>query len=324
MSSSIDPKHLEDLERTIQTLLEQQLPRIEPVQGREGDAKLAKQRFERAKAILRAAKMLLPWDTGFNATNDLGRSCRALLNVCSNIGEIHHANGLSGRLYVEPLNRLLEESSRVCESAIEALSDALHQPNGIRWLELPGFSDIAKLKEDLVALRTGLQTQIEVAKVLNDELKRDVRAKAIGDQEDRFQTAAESARRVSQVWIAGIWMAAIFLLLYTGFHFDGIKELTQIVPRAMVATVAFSIMYWSFRNYAAAKHNQTVNEHRANSLATMRQFLLTEEAPDTRKEILSQALLSAFGQQPSGFIGGETAPDMSRIINNLQSGPTKS
>lgn len=286
------------------------------------DFEKSKRCHEVTTNVLRFGRLFLPWNSNFDAQGILQQALTEYWHMIREFESSLVEGGRSGTWLRQNVAIFISKSEGVQTAMIGSLGSAVAMPDGIRWLDIPGFSELARLRDDLKGERQRLIAAMDEAKKLNQELKRDVRAKTTADQGQRFYDAADAARSDSHVWLGILITAAVALLLYVAFHFSGITRWEQMVPRLMVATVGYTILYWAIRNYSAAKHNQTVNLHRANSLETMRQFLLTEDAPDTRAEILSQAALSAFGQQPSGFIGGESAPDFSRIINNLQSGPS--
>ena len=64
--------------------------------------------------------------------------------------------------------------------------------------------------------------------------------------------------------------------------------------------VSYAIL-WVGRAYRAAAHNQVVNEHRRDALATFQTFAEAASDSATRDIVLTQATQCIFSHRPSGF-----------------------
>ena len=74
------------------------------------------------------------------------------------------------------------------------------------------------------------------------------------------------------------------------------------MPAGLPLLAAFVL---ALRNYSAAKHNYTVNRHKATTLATFEAFINGSANPEVKEAILLQAAKSAFDPQATGFLKGE-------------------
>ena len=59
---------------------------------------------------------------------------------------------------------------------------------------------------------------------------------------------------------------------------------------------------WCGKNYRATKHQESVNQHRKNSLSTFRAFVEATDDPTTKEAVLLETTRSIFAQSPSGYL----------------------
>lgn len=81
--------------------------------------------------------------------------------------------------------------------------------------------------------------------------------------------------------------------------------LSRSLNRLVVLSVISLVFLWVGRNYRSHKHNETLNTHRQNALATFKTFYQSSPDPSVRDAILLQAAHAAFSQRPTGFDGPE-------------------
>jgi hypothetical protein len=86
----------------------------------------------------------------------------------------------------------------------------------------------------------------------------------------------------------------------------------RIVLLSLLATATI----WIGRVYKAHRHNQIVNEHRANALAGFREFSAASD-PDVKKAVLIQATQCIFTPQHTGFIADEPDTIVSSPLTEL-------
>jgi hypothetical protein len=106
------------------------------------------------------------------------------------------------------------------------------------------------------------------------------------------------------MWAAAVLLLAAVVALIVVFKYTPATTAESVqyaVAKLILFSVLFSAVFWSARNYKAHKHNETVNRHRENALATFRAFV--EGSADTRVKdaILLQAAQAAFTGRPTGF-----------------------
>jgi hypothetical protein len=68
----------------------------------------------------------------------------------------------------------------------------------------------------------------------------------------------------------------------------------------LLSTLSFAIL-WCGKNYKAHKHNETLNQHRANALMTFRAFVEGASDPAVKDAILLHAAQAAFSPRPTAY-----------------------
>ena len=74
----------------------------------------------------------------------------------------------------------------------------------------------------------------------------------------------------------------------------------------MLGVLSYALV-WSGRTYRAEAHNQIVNEHRRDALATFETFVGATSDPATKNAVLVQSTQCIFSHRPSGY--GEQSSD---------------
>lgn len=205
------------------------------------------------------------------------------------------------------------------------------------------FSDVENYKASFVSL---MSKEVDKLKGHGEEVIREMksRSEAAESVRKQIEEIAQSARTAAQ--ITGIsaqsehfkeladeyaasaknslrWamITGVLLLIFAaGFYlFEkptvGSGELVQkLVARVVFISVGFTAFIVCFRNYGAAKHNYTVNRHKATTLKTFEVFINGSANPEVKEAILLQAAKSAFEPQSTGFLRTEgDGPQISQI-----------
>lgn len=130
-----------------------------------------------------------------------------------------------------------------------------------------------------------------------------------------FASHAKSHEVSAKAWLKGtISIGVIAVLLALGgvaIAFAYQPPSTGAAIQFVVAKVIFLsmlsfVLVWCSRNYKAHKHNETLNEHRANALMTFRAFIEGTSDPAVRDAILLHAAQAAFAPRPTAFDSNET------------------
>jgi uncharacterized protein YdhG (YjbR/CyaY superfamily) len=153
---------------------------------------------------------------------------------------------------------------------------------------------------------------IENIKIAGQE---EIAKKGISLHADIFNNQANEIHKKNSVkWIrTGIIVLSIILSLivfgglYVIYHFNDTESLDKIEFAVMIGLLVSYLSYFLvqiFKNYFAEKHNQQINQHRANCLGTYNTFANSADG-EIKKEILLYATHTIFSHQKTGYLANE-------------------
>ena len=146
----------------------------------------------------------------------------------------------------------------------------------------------------------------------------------VSNEAKRFSEEADAHKKSAFNWlIASVVMAiltgAFALLSHRIFTALGVvasseHDLQVLSTKAIVIVALLYLVHFCGRAYVAAKHNETVNRHRANALSTYR--LLTESVAEERNRdlVLAAAAGAIFAPQETGFLKHATENDLTKTL----------
>ncbi|MEM9652309.1 MAG: hypothetical protein AAGA65_09455 [Actinomycetota bacterium] len=133
-----------------------------------------------------------------------------------------------------------------------------------------------------------------------------------------FEERAEAHRNAALRWLVsmGVFGAVAVVFVVAGAAMlDTGGSTSELVASAGVRFVLLSLLLYglgySGRNYAASRHSQVLNEHRADALNTFEAFVEGSSSLEVRDAVLLEATRAVFGPQPSGYLKGGAAEGQS-------------
>lgn len=130
-----------------------------------------------------------------------------------------------------------------------------------------------------------------------------------------FAKYAELHGASARVWLKATVVIAVVTVLVAlggvGLAFAYQPPTTQAAIQYLVAklillsTLSFSIL-WCSKNHKAHKHNETLNQHRANALMTFRAFVEGTSNEGVKDALLLHAAQAAFAPRPTAYDSQET------------------
>lgn len=124
-----------------------------------------------------------------------------------------------------------------------------------------------------------------------------------------FESEAERQSGIADNWLkitaglAGVTIIIAFIFVFY-FHGDTPQEVIQrLSPKLVLLGTLLTATVWCSRMYRTARHQETVNRHRANALLTFQAF--SQAAGDdtaTRSAVLMETTRSIFSHTSTGFI----------------------
>ena len=162
-----------------------------------------------------------------------------------------------------------------------------------------------KFSEDMKQFRTEAASALAAVKAQAAEA-------GVSTNAHIFVTNATEHGTLAKKWLkATITISSITLLTAIGFLAafffykpDDIAVSIQYVANKIILLSVLSFgAFWCAKNYRAQKHNQILNQHRANALMTFRAFVEGTSDARVKDAILQQAAHAAFSGRPTGFDG---------------------
>jgi cell division protein FtsL len=148
---------------------------------------------------------------------------------------------------------------------------------------------------------------------------------------EQFNSSAQENKDEATLWIkitTGIFSLTVVLIVVFMYQLIGVSEWYEWASRATLVGVLITGGLWCGKTYRILRHQQTVNQHKANSLKS---FLLFRDAADndevTRNAVLMETTKSIFSSASSGFISetgnqresGVQIIETSRVASTLAS-----
>lgn len=151
-------------------------------------------------------------------------------------------------------------------------------------------------------------------------------------ESEYFSRAGRNYRNSANIWLIStigsfiilMFFAGVFLLYSFSPYFSNIQSVQAIqIGTSKIVFLGLLVYITSTlsRNYFANRHNQTVNEHRANALSSYRALVEATSTPEQRDIVLAQAATAVFAPQDTAFV--KAAPQGSENPLTIVSSLTK-
>lgn len=181
--------------------------------------------------------------------------------------------------------------------------------------ESKAFQDtLAKMKADAQSALANIQKQAAEAGVSQN---------AIYFRKDALRHRAIAAKwhksTVVMTVATGFYTLAMLLLAFVHTPESALEAAQLLIAKVLGFSVLTITTVWCARNYAAHRHNEMVDQHRQNSLATFKTFASGAESAPVRDAILLHASSSVFGPRSTGFepTKGEPSQPSTPVIEVL-------
>lgn len=207
---------------------------------------------------------------------------------------------------------LIEVKSTLNTSELKNLKGATESMIDESNRKMKGLVEQLEAKEKDLALKTA-----EIAKIEENMRMLSVE-KGVETHVGDFSKESKKYRKEMRIWIALFSLATIATLCMASQILDlkdlfGVKDISELneLKNIYVVQVLFgkvfyiallsSLMVWSAKNFKSAKHNLTINRHRANALATFRTFVDGTDDVSIKNSVLLRASECVFNHQNTGY-----------------------
>ncbi|MBN2350088.1 MAG: hypothetical protein JXJ22_14710 [Bacteroidales bacterium] len=174
--------------------------------------------------------------------------------------------------------------------------------------------EVRSIVSHLQDMRKEAEQDMEVISNVLDSAQTELSKEGVSTHAKSFNEQAEKHRKNAKNWKYSSFALIILTIAIVIFFFLIITnkidetEIRKLIETSILATIIISILTFSLtltiKNYFAEKHNESINQHKANCLSTFNTFI--DSADQERKQaILLQATQTIFSHQSSGFLSKE-------------------
>jgi hypothetical protein len=187
-----------------------------------------------------------------------------------------------------------------------------------KQIEEPSRAEQADL---LRALRETRQQAAESLKQLNSIVTAAREASAttgVSEQSACFRNQANLHKRAAWTWLLSGGVLAAGSALFAWLALSTIPQpgpsvstaqyIHFALPRVLVLSLLFYVLFWSAKNYVSHRHNEVVNRHRQNALQTFETFVHATKDDAIKDAVLIRATQAIFTPQPTGYAPSDVEP----------------
>lgn len=227
-------------------------------------------------------------------------------------GEIHQL--FSAATYIISILGLLDEKDDEPRRAIEELTE--------------------KARSDVTGILAEMTKSAEEAQQTLSATKEAAGQAGVGVFTEDFKNEASDFGEAAKRWLIGMAIGVIVTIVVTAIYgfiipFPSLAEkwpvlLHYTATKFVIIGLLITATLWCGQMYKTSKHQQTINKHRANSLATFQAFVKAALDPSTSDAVLLETTRAIFKMHPTGYVrGGGIGQDETKIIEVMKSAITK-
>lgn len=99
-----------------------------------------------------------------------------------------------------------------------------------------------------------------------------------------------------------------FLISYSwgNWEITSVQGLQLTLSKVVIASILISATLWTGKMYRAHRHNEIINRHRQNALATFEAFAKATSDEQTKNAVLLQATQCIFAAQQTGYVPSDS------------------
>lgn len=272
-----------------------------------------------------------------NTVRDQANAFYSLLEKCQSF-EIEDAQPSPTEAKNALINQLESQFQPVFNAIYPLISFAAARSQDFSALERQARAAAQSARDVAKGVAEELEEQKRAASVILDEVRAMAAEQGVSKQAIHFKNEADIHHDLAEKWRRytiltalglGVYaMASLFLHNVPGLEPTTAYRAVQLgVSKVLIFAVIAYMLFLCSRNFLSHKHNEIVNRHRQNALATF--TALAEATSDAASSdiVLSHAAACIFSPQDTGYTkhdraGSESVPSLQVVprIGNLGSG----
>jgi len=191
----------------------------------------------------------------------------------------------------------------------EILLESIIINNSRRIDEKPDSDIIKRIKQS----EKEINKTLEQVKLLYNAAQTDLSKQGVGKHYTIFEQEAIQNGKRADAWLKrGVYISiaiGVIILLMTSiitiFIDDKFNKIELGISTALAISYLSYMLIVCFKNYFAEKHNQQLNQHRANCLGTYNTFV-ESSSEEIRNAVLLQTTQTIFSHQRTGYLASES------------------
>lgn len=228
------------------------------------------------------------------------------------------------------LERLDKQYQPIFNALFPLISFATARSQDFSALEREARAATQAARDTTEAVVSEMQEQKKSADTILEEVRAVAAEQGVSKQAIHFKNEADLHKTAAENWrsytvytaagLAAYAVASLFLHNLPGLSADDPYRAVQIsVSKVLIFAVIAYMLFLCARNFLSHKHNEIVNRHRQNALATF--TALAEATSDAASSdiVLSHAAACIFTPQDTGYTKGDASH--SEGIPTLQIAP---
>ncbi|WP_439557501.1 hypothetical protein [Dyadobacter sp.] len=183
-----------------------------------------------------------------------------------------------------------------------------------------------QIKDDIASidkLKEQAQTLVSHIEMLPSKL-------TIDGYSEMFSNEASNFGRASKWWLFGVFICFGGIVLSSIVYSTLIAEdeftkltLNQLVQFNITKALTLAALFYGLaicnKNFKSSKHNQIVNKHRSNALASFQAFVEAPSADQaTKNSVLLEATKTIYSSQTTGYLRPDNEDSPNKIVEVIQ------
>jgi len=203
---------------------------------------------------------------------------------------------------------------------------------------IPDFTKIVEQRLNISDYNEKIKVYADEAKRIVDDIALLPTKQQVSNYSQMFEIDATKFGKVSLRWLIGTFLCLLGIIIsaYIIFQVSGsvifnpitgnpiIIPINQLIINQISRLLLISCLFYALaicnKNYKSSKHNEILNKHRANALASFQAFVESPSADAaTKNAVLLEATKTIYGIQQTGYVQTENDDSPNKIIEMIQS-----
>ena len=125
---------------------------------------------------------------------------------------------------------------------------------------------------------------------------------------DRYKQAQQRHAKAAKIWLGAVLSLSVLLVVFAAWYFcaHDSKDVEfvlghQEVALLFIVAVLLYAIFFCAKSYTSEKHNQVVNNNKANALDTFELFVSSANSEATKDQVLLVSAMAIFANTSTGF-----------------------